>query len=248
MSHLQRLAWIGACALAAVALHAAATGGARPIRAEDVQDARHVVDQARLTFESFAADPQIGPSLRALVKRAKGVLIYPQVLRGALLLGATGGTGVLLVRNGEGETWSNPAFYSFGQASTGLQAGVEASEAVLVVLTDGGVRALLSGVSGKVGAHASVAVGPVGAGAEAAAATLSPDLVSYSRNRGLYAGLSLEGAYVAPWGALNRAYYGRSVTPRQILIHRKVSNPHAATLIAAVARVAGGVASAPTLG
>ena len=127
----------------------------------------------------------------------------------------------------------------------GLQAGADASEVVLVALTDRGVTALLT-ASAKLGVNASVAVGPVGAGAEAATANLSADLVSYSRNQGLYVGVSVEGAGVFPRQALDQAYYGRPVTPIQILIQREVANPHAAGLIAAVASVAGGSAALPT--
>ena len=211
--------------------------------ADDAQDARQLVEKARLTFESFQADPQMGPNLRTLVHRAKGVMTYPQALRGAFLFGASGGNGVFLTRQQESDTWAGPAFYSFGEASFGLQAGGEASEVVLVALTDKGVAALLT-TSGKLGANASVAVGPVGVGAEAATANLSADLVSYSRNKGLYAGISLEGAIVSPQDRLARAYYGREVTATQILVQREVANPHAAGLIEALAKAAGGSASA----
>jgi lipid-binding SYLF domain-containing protein len=215
----------------------------QPAWADEAQDARQFVEKARLTFDSFQADRQMGPSLRALVRKAKGVLIYPQILRGAFLFGGAGGSGVFLVRNHESDTWAGPAFYTIGEASFGLQAGADASEVVLVALTDRGVAALLS-TSAKLGAKASVAVGPVGAGAEAATANLSADLVSYTRNQGLYVGISVDGAVVSPRTALNRAYYGRAVTPAQILIERAVANPQAAELIAAVANVAGGSASA----
>ncbi len=241
MIHRKRHSWarIAASAVVVVALLSVLTVGALPARADDAQDARHLVDKARLTFESFLADSQMGPSLRTIVSEAKGVLIYPQVLRGAFIFGAAGASGVFLVRNGEIDTWSGPAFYTFGQASFGLQAGGDASEVVLVALTDRGVSALLS-PSGKLGANASVAIGPVGVGAEAATANLSADLVSYSRNKGLYAGISLEGAIVSPRNALNQAYYGTAVTPTQILLQREVSNPQAAGLIAVVAKAAGG--------
>jgi lipid-binding SYLF domain-containing protein len=184
----------------------------------------------------------MGPSLRALVGKAKGVMIYPQVLRGAFLFGGAGGQGVFLVRNQEANTWAGPAFYALGEASLGLQAGADASEVVLVALTDRGVTALLTDTA-KLGVNASVVAGPVGAGWEAATANLRADLVSYSRRQGLYVGVSVEGAGVFPQPKLDQAYYGRPITSTQILIQREVSNPHAGGLIAAVARVAGGSAS-----
>jgi len=209
-----------------------------PAMADDAQDARHLVDKARLTFESFMADKDLGPSVRSLVKRAKGVLIYPQVLKGAFLVGVSGGSGVLLAHDAKARKWGGPAFYTIGEASFGLQAGGQASEVILVALTDRGVTALLS-TSAKLGADVGVALGPVGAGAEAATANLSADLVSYSRAQGLYAGISLEGAVVAARDGLNKAYYGKEVTPTAILVRHEATNPQAAGLIGAVSKAAG---------
>jgi len=211
----------------------------QPASADDAQDARQLVEKARLTFESFSADTTLGDNLRNLVNKARGVLIYPQVLRGAFIIGVSGGSGVLVVRDLGSGKWGGPAFYTIGEVSFGLQAGGDASEVVLVALTDRGVSALLS-TSGKLGANASIALGPVGVGLTGATANLSADIVSYSRNKGLYAGLSLEGAVVAVREALNTGYYGKEVTPTQILIQREVSNPQAEGLIGAIVKVAGG--------
>lgn len=123
-------------------------------------------------------------------------------------------------------------------ASFGLQAGGDASEVVPVALTERGVAALLS-TSAKLGADASVAAGPVGAGTDAATANLSADIISYSRAKGIYAGMSLEGAVVATRGALNKAYYKKEVTPTDILIKRTVTNKGAETLVQAVAKATG---------
>jgi lipid-binding SYLF domain-containing protein len=228
---------IKACVLA-VLLAVSAGLGPKAAMADDAQDARHLVDKARLTFESFMADKDLGPGVRSLVKRAKGVLIYPQVLKGAFLVGVSGGSGVLLAHDAKTRKWAGPAFYTIGEASFGLQAGAQAAEVVLVALTDRGVTALLS-TSAKLGADAGVALGPVGAGAEAATANLSADLVSYSRAQGLFAGISLEGAVVATRDGLNKAYYGKEVTPTAILVRHEVRNPQAAGLIGAVSKAAG---------
>jgi len=233
-----RMTKIGACVLAAALLAATALVWPAPAMADDAQDARQMVDKARLTFENFMADKDLGPSVRSLVKRGKGVLIYPQVLKGAFIFGVSGGSGAMLAYDDKTGKWGGPAFYTIGEASFGLQIGGEASEVVLVALTDRGVASLLS-TSAKLGADASIAVGPVGVGAEAATANLSADLVSYSRSKGLYAGISLEGAVVAVRGGLNNAYYGKEVTPTAILIHREVTNPQAAGLIGAVSKAAG---------
>ena len=229
---------ISACVLAAALLVATALVWPQPAMADDVQDARQLVDKARLAFENFMADKDLGPSVRSLVKRAKGVLIYPQVLKGAFIWGISGGSGAMLAYDDKMGKWGGPAFYTIGEASFGLQIGGEASEVVLVALTDRGVASLLS-TSAKLGADVGIAVGPVGAGAEAATANLSADIVSYSRSKGLYAGISLEGAVVAVRGALNKAYYGKEVTPTAILVQREVTNPQAAGLIGAVSKAAG---------
>ncbi len=207
--------------------------------ADDLQDAQQLAEKARLTFESFVTDPTLGSSIQSLVSKARGVLIYPQVLRGAFVIGASGGSGALVVRNMATGQWSGPAFYTIGQASFGLQAGIDASEVVLVALTERGVSAFLS-TSAKLGGDASVALGPIGVGVEGATQNLSVDIVSYSRNKGLYAGISVNGAVVGVREALNTAYYGKTVSPVQILIQREVSNPSGAPLIEAIAKAAGG--------
>ncbi len=230
---------VRACTVAAVALVALVAISAQPALADDAQDARQLVEKARLTLQEFLADPQMGPALQTLLPKARAVLIYPQVLRGAFIIGVSGGSGLLLVRNMSTGQWGGPAFYTIGQASFGLQAGGDASEVVLVALTNRGTSTLLT-TSAKLGADASVALGPVGWGAEAATQNLSADIVSYSLSKGLYAGLSLDGALVAVRDSLNRAYYGEAFTPTQILIQQEVSNPQAAGLLEDVAKVAGG--------
>jgi lipid-binding SYLF domain-containing protein len=161
------------------------------------------------------------------------------VLRGAFIFGVSGGSGVFLAHDLKAKAWGGPAFYTIGEASFGLQAGGDASEVVLVVLSDRGLSSLLA-TSAKLGADAGVALGPLGAGAEAATANLSADIISYSRAKGLYAGVSVEGAVVATRGALNRAYYEKELTPTDILLRRVVSNPHADGLIKAVDAVVKG--------
>lgn len=214
--------------------------GSRVARADELQDALQLVEKSLMTFNAFIADKDMGPSLQTILRGAKGVLIYPQVLEGAFIFGVSGGSGTFLAFDERANVWSGPAFYTIGQLSFGLIAGGRASEIVLVALTERGVSALLA-TSTKLGADAGIAVGPVGVGAEAATANLSGDIISYARNKGLYAGVSVNGAVVATRDALNAAYYGKEVTPAQILIQREVSNSHARGLIEAVSRQAGGM-------
>jgi lipid-binding SYLF domain-containing protein len=213
-------------------------GGALPAVAGEAENAQQLVDKAKLTLDKFVADKEMGPPLKALLKKARGVLIYPQVLRGAFVFGVSGGSGTFVAYDATAKKWGGPAFYTIGETSFGAQAGGDASEVVLVALTERGMTALLA-TSAKLGADAGMAVGPVGAGAEAATANLSVDIISYSRTKGLYAGVSLEGAVVATRGALNKAYYGKDVSPTDIVVKRTVSNQKAAGLLSAVEKAAG---------
>jgi SH3 domain-containing YSC84-like protein 1 len=231
--------WGGRVALVALGLGVLVASGfygpAAPAWADDKSDAEQLVDKARVTLETFVGDKEMGPALKALLQKAKGVLIYPQVLRGAFIFGVSGGSGTLVAHDAQTKKWGGPAFYTIGETSFGVQAGGDASEVVLVALTERGITSLLS-TSAKLGADVGVALGPVGAGAEAATANLSADIVSYSRAKGLYAGMSVEGAVVAIRGSLNKAYYGQEASPTDILIRRTVSNPQAAGLIEAVTK------------
>jgi len=238
MKTIYRNVRLGGVVFLALLMFVALFGAVRPAVADDAKDAQQLVDKARMTFQSFISDKEMGPALQALVKKAHGILVYPSVLRGAFIIGASGGSGVFLAHDAKAKKWGGPAFYTIGQASFGLQAGGDASEIVLVALSDRGVSSLLA-TSAKLGADASVAAGPVGAGAQAATQNLSADIVSYSRAKGVYAGVSVDGAVVATRDALNKAYYKKEVSPTDILIKRAVTNKGAASLIQAVAKAAG---------
>src|SRR5262245_7578068 len=205
--------------------------------AKDAREAQQLVEKAKLTVESFAADQATGKAVRDLIKKARGVYIAPEVLRGAFIVGASGGSGVLLVRNDRGQ-WNGPAFYTIGEASFGFQAGGDRSEVVLLIMSDRGVSSMLAS-SIKLGADASVAAGPVGAGATAETANVSADILTFSRSKGLYAGASLEGAVMAKREGLNEAYYKKEdISPTEILIKGAPVNKQAAPLKAEVSKLA----------
>lgn len=212
--------------------------GVRAAQADDVLVTQQLVERSRLALEAFLADNEMGGSLRAVLREAKAVLIYPAVLRLAFFFGGSGASGVLLARDEKTNVWGGPAFYTIAQGSFGFQAGADSADVILVVLTDRGLSALLS-TSAKFGADVGVTMGPIGVGAEAATANLSADIVSYSRAKGLYAGMSVNGAVVAARASLNQAYYGRDLSPSAILISREATNPQAAPLIEAVAKAVG---------
>jgi SH3 domain-containing YSC84-like protein 1 len=206
-------------------------------QAKDAREAQQLVEKAKLTVQSFTADQATGKAVRDLLKKAKGVYIAPEVLRGAFIVGASGGSGVLLIRDDKGR-WNGPAFYTIGEASFGFQAGGDKSEVMLLIMSDRGVSSMLAS-SVKLGADTSVAAGPVGAGASAETANLSADILSFSRQKGLFAGASLEGAVMSKRDGLNEAYYKKEdVTPTEILIKGAPTNKDAAALKAEINKLA----------
>jgi SH3 domain-containing YSC84-like protein 1 len=215
------------CTLALAALSVITT--TRVAWAAEADDAKRTVDRARIAFDEVLKAKGFG-SLRSGLKTAKGVMIFPSIIKGGFVVGGSGGTGVLLVR-GDGGAWSEPAFYTLGAVSVGLLAGGQSSEVVILVNSQTGLDRLLT-TSVKLGGDASIAVGPVG---EGKAANLTVDFVSYAKSKGAYIGASIEGSVLDVRDTLNHAYYGKSVTPVDILVKHEASNKHAETLKAAVA-------------
>lgn len=204
-----------------------------PVRADDLQEARELVDGARIALEGFAGDPMMG-GFRELIKRARAVLVVPRFVRAAFVLGVAGGSGVL-VAQAQGE-WSPPAFYRLGGASLGFQAGGDASDLVLLIMSNAGLGAFRSSTF-KLGIDATISAGPIGAGMAASTAALSADIVQYARSHGLYVGVSIDASVVSVREESNRAFYGKPATPVDILIRRSVSNPAAAALLDLVGRL-----------
>jgi len=198
--------------------------------ATDADEARTIVDKARVTFENVVRTKDFD-SLRAGMKTAKGVLIYPQVLKAGFFLGGSGGTGVLLVR-GPNNDWSEPAFYTMGSVSFGLQFGGQAAEVVILINTQKGIDRLMTN-SLILGGDAGIAAGPVGLGQ---AANVTADFVSYAQAKGAFVGLSFEGSVLDVRESLNNAYFGKAVTPIDIIVKHAVSNKHSAALRSTVAK------------
>lgn len=188
--------------------------------------AEEIVTKAQLSVQAMSKDETVGPYLLRHLKNAKGVLVVPEMLKGAFGIGAEGGSGVLLVRDSKG-SWSYPAFYTIGAVSIGLQIGGSASEVMLLLMTDRGVDAIVGDKKIKLGADLGVAAGPVGAGAEAGVTLGSADVLVYSRSKGAYIGISLEGSVVEPRESLNKEYYGAEVGAKPIVIEHKYSNAQA---------------------
>jgi lipid-binding SYLF domain-containing protein len=192
---------------------------------------QELVNSAETTFSNFMRDPDMTWFQRH-VGSAKAVLIAPQVLKAGWIFGGSGGRGVLFARNEQTGRWEGPVFYNLATASVGFQAGIAVSETITLVMTDGGFNSLLAN-SVKVGGDASIAAGPVGAGANADVTT---DLVAFSRSKGVYGGLNLDGTVIAIADDWNRSYYGRDVLPPDVLVRATVRNPQADRLAAALSR------------
>lgn len=199
-------------------------------RADEASDAQATVDEAAKVLDRFVADPNLS-WFHSNVHRAKGLLIVPTYGKAGFIIGGAGGSGVLIGRDGGAGTWSNPAFFTLGEASIGLQIGAQSSELIFLIMSDAGMRKMVDGKV-QLGADMSVAAGPVGAGATAATA----DVLVFARSKGAYAGVSVEGAVLHPWAERNAAYYGKSVTPAEIVMKRSVSNPGAKPLIDSATR------------
>jgi lipid-binding SYLF domain-containing protein len=206
--------------------------------ASEEAELKDLVERSRTTLENFMNDSNLG-WFRDHVGEARGILIVPRMWKGGFIFAGEGGKGVFLVKDEKTGEWSQPAFYSMGTASGGLQAGLQVSEIVLLAMSQRGVESMLSSTL-KLGADASVAVGPVGAGIEGSTAVLSADMLTFARAKGLFGGISLEAAVVDTWDEANRRYYTKEVRPTDILMKRTVSNPQSAGLRAALARAASG--------
>lgn len=193
-----------------------------------------LVEDCRLTVQSLLSDPDF-EWLDDYIRRARGVMIFPDLVKGGFIVGGEGGTGVLLARLADG-SWSYPAFYFMGAASVGLQIGGQVSEVVLTVMNDDAVDRILRN-NFKLGADASVALGPIGRGAEAGTAGgFDNDIYTFGRAVGLFGGISLEGAVLADEPERNRYYYGRDVASRAVVYEGAVSNVQADALRNALPR------------
>ncbi len=191
-----------------------------------------LVERAQASAERFSADPDMS-WFRDNLREAEGVLIIPTVAKAGLIIGASGGSGVMLMR-GDDENWSYPAFYTMGSITLGLQIGGEISEIALVIMTKAARDSMLSN-DFRLGGDISVAVGPVGAGAKGQIV----DVLAFSRTTaGLYAGLNLEGALFITREAWNRAYYGEDVRAIDILVSGIAGNPGADPLRRVIADAA----------
>lgn len=196
---------------------------------DDISSQKELLVKAQATVESMLSNPDY-PSLLNLATRAKAILIVPRMLKLSFLIGGHGGSGVLLARGADNK-WSNPSFYTIGGINYGFQIGGQASELILTVMSEKGLRALLDHEL-TLGADAGASIGTIGRGAYAATGLgQDADVYAFARSEGLYAGISLDGTIITPDGGWNEAFYGKGATPEAILIERKFTSPDSDKLI-----------------
>jgi lipid-binding SYLF domain-containing protein len=206
-------------------------------RAMALSSQQELVDLAKVSFDKLTTSPDTS-ELPGYVRRARGVLIFPELIKAGFILGAEGGSGVALVRD-DARGWSDPAFYTLVAGSIGFQIGGQLSEVVLTIMTQDSIDALIDNQF-KFGGNVSVAFGPVGKGMSRDSTTaLNADVYAFAMTKGLFGGVSLDGAGILKRESWNQAYYGFEATPYAIMIEQRLRNPAAAPLVQAVSGVAG---------
>ena len=171
-----------------------------------------------------------------LLDKAECIIVLPSVKKAAFGVGGSYGRGVMICRGGISYTgpWGPPALYALEGASIGFQLGGQATDFVLLVMNPAGARSLLKSKV-KLGADASAAAGPKGRTAEGATdIVMTAEILSYSRNKGLFAGISLEGSTLRSDGSANEKLYGQKLSARDIIRGGKVKNPPCAAELVAL--------------
>jgi lipid-binding SYLF domain-containing protein len=190
------------------------------------ETSQHLVDSATLALEDMAGDNNSGQQVRYFLRHARAVVLCPDIFRGAFIFGGEGGGCVMVGRNPNGG-WSYPAFYTLASGSWGLQIGVQDAEVMMLIMTQGGLNALLSSQF-KFGADAGLTVATIGAGVNGSMSTaINADILSLSQTEGLYGGLSLSGSIFDANDSRDSEYYGSDLEARQIVIDQQGQNPGA---------------------
>jgi lipid-binding SYLF domain-containing protein len=171
-----------------------------------------------------------------VMEKAECIIVFPSVLKAAFIVGANYGRGAMVCRTGHGfkGPWGAPAMYALEGGSIGFQIGGEATDLVLLVMNDRGADSILNSKV-KLGGDASIAAGPVGRDASANTdAYMRAEVLSYSRSRGLFAGISLEGTTLRPDNDATADVYGQKLTAREIVLGGKIGIPESGRHLIAV--------------
>ena len=209
--------------LSAAAVALALTAGTSSAMASDQTE---VLAQATRTVVNLKHDPSFAQA-HDMLRHARAVLIIPKLVKGGFIFGAEGGDGVLVERRGG--HWSQPAFYTLGSASFGLQAGLEEAQIVLLIMSDRALRGIEQSKF-KIGAAADITVVTLSGGAEGATSgNLSGDIIAWTSATGAYGGLTFNGSIVDDKSNWDSEFYGRPVSVSDI-VNNRVHNPATAGL------------------
>jgi SH3 domain-containing YSC84-like protein 1 len=218
---------------AGLCLSAAMIVGTSVARADDAKEVDRVKEAGNVLKDLTNSSNGIP---LGLLNKSECVIVLPSVKKAGFIVGASYGRGLMSCRSGENfdGPWSAPTMMQSTGGSFGLQAGGQATDFVILVMNDKGARALMKGKL-KLGADASVAAGPVGRDAEASTnASMSAEMLSYSRAQGVFAGVSLAGATLGPDNGANKNLYGKELTAEEIIQKGAVKPPASASELLAV--------------
>jgi lipid-binding SYLF domain-containing protein len=189
---------------------------------------QHLVDSSTLALQSMMSGPG-AQQIESLLRKARALVVCPNIFRAGFMIGGEGGGCLMLARNASGG-WSNPAFYTLGSGSFGFQVGVQSAQVMMLVMTQGGLNALLNSQF-KFGADAGLTVATLGAGLNGSMSTaLDADIITVSKTEGLYGGISLQGSILSNDTGTEQNYYGAALDARQIVLGMEGSNAGARPL------------------
>jgi lipid-binding SYLF domain-containing protein len=196
---------------------------AQPRAQKDSDEAKRLHDATTIFDEIMAAEDKSIPA--AILGKATGIAIFPSTIKAGLVIGGVRGRGILSGRTADG--WSSPAFLTLTGGSFGLQIGGESADIILVINGDRGLQNLVSNQF-KIGTDAAIAAGPVGRDAQASTdIQLRAQILSYSRARGLFAGVTINGSTVRQDQDANQRFYGKRLTTRQVVFEGQAGAPEA---------------------
>jgi lipid-binding SYLF domain-containing protein len=198
---------------------------------------QQLVDSSTLALESVVGAPG-GPQVQSVLRQARAVVICPNNFRAGLIIGGEGGLCVMVAR-AAGGSWSNPAFYTLGSGSFGFQIGVQNAQVLMLIMTDGGLNALLNSQF-KFGADAGLTIATLGAGVNGSMSTaINADILTVSKTQGLYGGFTLAGSVLTNDSGADQGYYGQALDARQIVVNMAGTNQGAGPLRSILSRYGG---------
>jgi lipid-binding SYLF domain-containing protein len=205
-----------------------------PVVAEDKEKVGDRINESAVVIKEILGMPDTIP--KDLLNKTDCMVIYPSVKKAAFIVGGSYGRGLITCRKGKdfSGSWSAPAMFALEGGSFGFQIGAQATDFVLLIMNESGANSVMSSKV-KLGADASVAAGPVGRAASAETdIVMKAEILSYSRSKGLFAGVSLEGSTMRSDDGANKTLYGKELSAKEIVREGKVAPPAAAQRLLAI--------------